>query len=391
MKVREGENVKKVAIFIALMVVFANSTYATLEPKVVNMYSLPFNVEKNHPDVLLIDQSIFSAKDSAYRASNEAPHIDIEGTTTTKKNGSTEFIKFDDVTSLAMLLKKELLPQETESRVAVLEADRNALIQKLGRESADAFVRHYVAESDLQIERLKKDIASYEYKVALDNYNQGRLTEFQLMMANYKFKLAVVSAENAEWTYENALRDLNVSMGLDESLTSYTINSWASAEISLEPLDFYLAGALENRLEVVVNRIEIDNLSLEKELYEGTRALKYDTATQYDYENILLEIDLLKLESEQIKGAIIDEVTKAYNELILSMERHSGLERYASEQFPVFENSELNYKNGWISEVEYLKSEVERMQMEQDLTVSELSILKSFVTFKNLTGSGYLK
>ncbi|MBE0451876.1 MAG: hypothetical protein IBX70_13700 [Clostridia bacterium] len=382
---------KKVAIFIALLVVFSNSTYAALVPRVVNMYSLPFNVEKNHPDVLLMGQTIYSAEYSAYKASAEAPRIDIEGTTVTKKNGESEFIEFDDVTSLAMLLKKELLPQETESRVTVLEAERNALIQKLGRESADAFVRHYVAESDLYIERVKRDIASYEYKVAVDNYDQRRLTEFQLMMANYDYELAVASAENAEWTYENALRDLNVSMGLDESLTSYTVNSWVSAEISLEPLDVYLAGALENRLEIVANRIEIDNLTLEKELYEGTRALKYDASTQYDYENILLEIELLRLESEQIQVTIIDEVTKAYNDLILSMERHSGLEQYASEQFPVFESSDLNYKNGWISEVEYLNNEVERMQLEQDLTVSELSILKSFVAFKNLTGSGYLK
>ena len=92
-------------------------------------------------------------------------------------------------------------------------------------------------------------------------------------------------------------------------------------DVRIQPLEYYLEKALENRLEVIVLEGQIEMTELQISIYEKNRVNETYTNVQKDYNEALRQLENLKAQLEQTKIDIENEIKRAY--IVITKEGYS--------------------------------------------------------------------
>jgi len=256
----------------------------------------------------------------------------------------------------------------------------------------DLYMGLYRSHEDYQIkmetEAFKKDL----YELEMEKFRLGRISEVELMLSEAEMQEAGVDRLEALNQYRTMLETFNQFIHNDNLYEEYTYALEEPQLMDLQGVDFYVARALANRVEMVdvVGKAELEN---EKKVYyesEDGRFLRSELITE-DYEDQLDEVFKAMVALEETEEAITLEIMRAYDEVLIARGDVLTLKETLDEQTQRLENLSLQKDLGYVTESTYreVALSIDNLRMNYNLAVMSYNTTLYRFLFASNTGPAY--
>jgi uncharacterized protein (UPF0335 family) len=230
--------------------------------------------------------------------------------------GMDFFISYPDDVQMLLTMQKEFMPfvQRFGWQMSLKEKEltENALILAL----RDLYLGLYSTSKNCDILEKKLELENKKYNANKIRFENGLISEIESEESQYQFLKAQKNLESAKRDFENMRRNFNSFLGVPID-TEYDelLFEELKRDVRIQPLEYYLEKALENRLEVIVLEGQIEMTELQISIYEKNRVNETYTNVQKDYNEALRQLENLKAQLEQTKIDIENEIKSAYIEI----------------------------------------------------------------------------
>lgn len=230
--------------------------------------------------------------------------------------GMDFFISYPDDVQMLLTMQKEFMPfvQRFGWQMSLKEKEltENALVLAL----RDLYLGLYSTSKNCDILEKKLELENKKYNANKIRFENGLISEIESEESQYQFLKAQKNLESAKRDFENMRRNFNSFLGVPID-TEYDelLFEELKRDVRIQPLEYYLEKALENRLEVIVLEGQIEMTELQISIYEKNRVNETYTNVQKDYNEALRQLENLKAQLEQTKIDIENEIKSAYIEI----------------------------------------------------------------------------
>jgi hypothetical protein len=256
----------------------------------------------------------------------------------------------------------------------------------------DLYMGLFRAYEDYRIKGETLALKEASYALDQEKYRLGRIPEVDLMAAEVEMREAGVARIEALNQYRTMLETFNQFIHNDDPYEEYTYTLEEPRLMTLEPVDFYVARALANRVEMVdvLGRVALEN---DKKTYyesEDGRFLRSEVLTE-DYEDQLDEVFKVMVELEQTREAITLEILKAYDQVLIARGDVLSLQATLAEQEGRLENLKLQQDLGYVTQTTYqeVALSIENLRMNYHLAVMSYNSTLYRFLFASSTGPAY--
>lgn len=230
--------------------------------------------------------------------------------------GMDFFISYPDDVQMLLTMQKEFMPfvQRFGWQMSLKEKEltENALVLAL----RDLYLGLYSTSKNCDILEKKLELENKKYNANKIRFENGLISEIESEESQYQFLKAQKNLESAKRDFLNMRRNFNSFLGVPID-TEYDelLFEELKRDVRIQPLEYYLEKALENRLEVIVLEGQIEMTELQISIYEKNRVNETYTNVQKDYNEALRQLENLKAQLEQTKIDIENEIKSAYIEI----------------------------------------------------------------------------
>ena len=230
--------------------------------------------------------------------------------------GMDFFISYPDDVQMLLTMQKEFMPfvQRFGWQMSLKEKEltENALVLAL----RDLYLGLYSTSKNCDILEKKLELENKKYNANKIRFENGLISEIESEESQYQFLKAQKNLESAKRDFENMRRNFNSFLGVPID-TEYDelLFEELKRDVRIQPLEYYLEKALENRLEVIVLEGQIEMTELQISIYEKNRVNETYTKVRKDYNEALRQLENLKAQLEQTKIDIENEIKSAYIEI----------------------------------------------------------------------------
>lgn len=255
------------------------------------------------------------AKVQLDKAELAASKIDINGYTY-YRDDVCYFVPYNEYAKVNQTRQKLLTPKQA---LINYQNSHNSLLiarYKLITDLRNLYIALYTADAECKLKQQK--LKQTENKNALNVIKnaQGLITKLQLEESQYNLEKAQKDLAAVERTRDNAARNLNYQMGVPNNTGYAVILDETEKSKELQPVEFYMGKALENRAEVISLK---DNISLkelgisiwdENDFYRRYKKAYPNIAK--DHEALESDLGIMRVQLEKTELDIENEIKQAY-------------------------------------------------------------------------------
>jgi outer membrane protein TolC len=229
------------------------------------------------------------------------------------------------------------------------------------------------SDKDIEIVKRKFELAQNKHSINQLKYEQGLIIMQELDESEFELLKAEKAVDEANRNRENMVRSLNSMLGVEISTVYETVKfDELSRELTFKPLEYYLEKALNERLEIKNIEEELRLKELKKSIFTGSRLFGKSYSLEEQYEDLELEIEVLKVKLEKAKYDIENEIKKAYiaiNEDLHSLESTTETIKM---QRRTLDKLKTQYERGFIPKI---------LLDEMEIGIDELENAKELVIY----------
>jgi outer membrane protein TolC len=304
----------------------------------------------------------------------------IQNTKNLKTDGMTYnfggrefFFEFDDYLKLDLSVMKEHMPEELKYYWAMIGKNKAVTEKALALGLRDLYLGLMKSDKDIEIVKRKFELAQNKHSINQLKYEQGLIIMQELDESEFELLKAEKAVDEANRNRENMVRSLNSMLGVEISTVYETVKfDELSRELTFKPLEYYLEKALNERLEIKNIEEELRLKELKKSIFTGSRLFGKSYSLEEQYEDLELEIEVLKVKLEKAKYDIENEIKKAYiaiNEDLHSLESTTETIKM---QRRTLDKLKTQYERGFIPKI---------LLDEMEIGIDELENAKELVIY----------
>jgi outer membrane protein TolC len=304
----------------------------------------------------------------------------IQNTKNLKTDGMTYnfggrefFFEFDDYLKLDLTVMKEHMPEELKYYWAMIGKNKAVTEKALALGLRDLYLGLMKSDKDIEIVKRKFELAQNKHSINQLKYEQGLIIMQELDESEFELLKAEKAVDEANRNRENMVRSLNSMLGVEISTVYETVKfDELSRELTFKPLEYYLEKALNERLEIKNIEEELRLKELKKSIFTGSRLFGKSYSLEEQYEDLELEIEVLKVKLEKAKYDIENEIKKAYiaiNEDLHSLESTTETIKM---QRRTLDKLKTQYERGFIPKI---------LLDEMEIGIDELENAKELVIY----------
>jgi hypothetical protein len=304
----------------------------------------------------------------------------IQNTKNLKTDGMTYnfggrefFFEFDDYLKLDLTVMKEHMPEELKYYWAMIGKNKAVTEKALALGLRDLYLGLMKSDKDIEIVKRKFELAQNKHSINQLKYEQGLIIMQELDESEFELLKAEKAVDEANRNRENMVRSLNSMLEVEISTVYETVKfDELSRELTFKPLEYYLEKALNERLEIKNIEEELRLKELKKSIFTGSRLFGKSYSLEEQYEDLELEIEVLKVKLEKAKYDIENEIKKAYiaiNEDLHSLESTTETIKM---QRRTLDKLKTQYERGFIPKI---------LLDEMEIGIDELENAKELVIY----------
>ncbi|WP_265446390.1 TolC family protein [Acetivibrio straminisolvens] len=263
--------------------------------------------------------------------------------------------------NIQVLLTKqtELLPLQMKFYWKMTDNGRIVTEKALSLGLRDLYLGFMKADMDYQLSMEKLKLQEKKYNTAKLKAQDGLISGIQLEEAEYDYLKAKKDVEKNKRSRENMQRTVNSYIGVPiDTAYDKVLYSELTRNLTLNPVEFYIEKALENRLEItsLIEEIKIKEQHLE--ILGKGRAKDIYPDIRNEYEDVSLEIETLQVRLDKVKYDVENNIKSAYIDVIKEKDNMDILLQTLNMQKRNFEKLKAQHKQGLIPEMILLEVEL---------------------------------
>ncbi|TYQ18061.1 UNVERIFIED_CONTAM: outer membrane efflux protein [Acetivibrio alkalicellulosi] len=241
--------------------------------------------------------------------------INTEGTNVSMF-GMDFFHTYSDDIQMYLTMRKELTPATTKYYWDMLNDTKSVTQNALSLGLRDLYLGLLAASRNYDISLRKLGLEEKKFNANKVRLEQGLISQIEFEEAKYHILKAEKDSEGALRALENMKRTLNSFIGapIDNCYEEFLYND-LRRNLRLQPLEYYIEKALEQRMEIKNKEKEIEIKKLEISILEKNRVHETFVRISKQYSDALRELELLNAQLQQAKLDIENEIKSAYIEI----------------------------------------------------------------------------
>jgi len=276
--------------------------------------------------------------------------------------------------NIQVLLTKqaELLPLQMRYYWRMADNGRIVTEKALSLGLRDLYLGFMKSDMDYRLSLEKLELQEKKYNAAKLKAEKGLISGIELEEAEYDYLKAKKDVEKYKRSRENMQRSINSYIGVPiDTAYDKVLFSEYTRNLVVKPLEYYTEAALENRLEIISVAEEIKTKEKHLEILEIGRAKDIYPDIRKEYEDVLLEIETLKVKLEKARYDVENNIKSAYIDVIKEKDNMDNLMATLNMQKRNFERLKARYEQGFIPEtvIEEMELAIEELQNGVNLTV----------------------
>lgn len=266
--------------------------------------------------------------------------------------GMDFFISFPDDIQMLLTMQKEFMPfvQKFGWQMSVKEKEltKTVLILTL----RDLYLGLYSASKNYDISEKKLELEKKKNSANNTRFENGLISRLEFEESQYQFLKAQKDFESVQRDLENMRRNFNSFLGISidteyEEFLFYELKR----NIRIQPLEHYIEKALENRLELIVLKGQIEMAELQISIYEKNRVNETYTKVGKEYNEALRQLEKLEIQLKQAKIDIENEIKSAYIEVKKEGYNLQNLNETLNVQTKNYQRMQSQYKQGLVAKL----------------------------------------
>lgn len=286
--------------------------------------------------------------------------------------GMDFFISYPDDVQMLLTMQKEFMPfvQRFTWQMSLKEKElsENILILTL----RDLYLGLYSTSRNCEILKKKLELEDKKNNANKVRFEHGLISNIELKESRYNYLKAQKAFESAQREFENMKRNFNLFLGVPID-TEYDelLFEELKRDVKIKPIEYYLERALENRLEKTVLESQIEMTEFQISIYEKNRVYETYTKVRKDYNEALRQLENLKIQLEQIKTDIENEIKSAYIEVKKEEYNLQSINDTLNMQLKNYERLQSQFEQGFIAKLvmDEVKIGLEELRNGRDLAM----------------------
>ena len=269
------------------------------------------------------------------------------------KFGKMEFFySFDDYLRLDLTVMKEHMPEELKYYWGMMGNNKTVTEKTLALGLRDLYLGLMKSDKDIEIVNRKFGLAKNKHDINQLKFDQGLITKQDLEESEYEQLKAEKAVDEAIRNRENMMRSLNSMLGVEISTVYETVKfDEFTRDLTFKPLEYYIENALNERLEIKNIEEEIRLKELKKGIFTSSRLFGKSYSLEDQYEDLVLEIEVLKVKLEKTKFDIENEIKKAYIEINEDLHNLESTTETIKMQKRTLDKLKTQYDGGFIAKI----------------------------------------
>lgn len=353
------------SIIISIILLLSSSSFASSEGDIYwNLAAV--RMEQNNNTLLNMIGSEHIAKRQYDEAVENAKDINPDGMLITLF-GEKHYIKFEQQTQMYLTLQKELNPEQMklswEMEKAKGTITRNSMVVGL----RNLYFGLYNADNNRKLARKKYELAQNIYKQDKIRQERGLISDVDFSASEHNLLKAKMAVDASERNYENMLRSFNsyIGVALDTKYNRIIYDEQFN-EARLKPCEEYVKNALGIRLEITGVEKQLSLLERQKNIMDMYPKMLSIPTIREDYDDILLQIDILSLDLESARLNTAKEIEEAYVEVDGAKKNVINMKNMLDIQRNSLDNIEKRYQSGMVSKNMLDQAQISYDEMENN-------------------------
>lgn len=314
------------------------------------------------------ERKMFLNYSSAIR---ETKNLNTDGVTF--KVGKQEyFFEYDDYSKLNVTVAKEHTTAELKYYWDKVGINKTITEKSLSLGLRDLYLGLMKSDKDYGIAQKKLKLAKDKHAINQIKFEQGLITKQDLEESEYEILKAETNIDETKRNRENMVRSLNSMLGVDVS-TEYdtVIFDEFKRDLVLKPLEFYIEKALAERDEIKSVEEELRLKEMKKEIYEKSKLFDKSYSLMEQYEDLELDIEVLKAKLEKAKFDVENDIKKAYIEIKNDLNSLESITDTIKMQKRSLDKLKIQYERGFITKTVISEMElgIEELENSKELVI----------------------
>jgi len=359
--------VKKAALSIILSIILLLSSGAFASSEGDIYWNLAVvRMEKNNNTLLNMIGSEHIAKRQYDEAVTDAKYINPDGMTITLF-GEKHYIKFEQETKMYLTLQKELSPEQMKLSWEMEKAKGTITRNSMTIGLRNLYLGLYSADNNRKLAQKKYELAQNIYKQDKIRLERGLISDIDFLVSEHNLIKAEKAVDAAERNYENMLRSFNSFIGVElETKYNNIIYDEKFDESKLKPCEEYVKKALKIRLEITGIEKQLSLLERQKSIMDRFPKMLSIPTIREDYDDILLQIDILSLGLESARLNTAKEIEEAYVEVDAVKKHVLNIKNMLDIQKNNLDNMKKRYESGMVSKNMLDQAQISYDEMENN-------------------------
>ena len=362
------------------------------------------NVSASESEILTVDSALVSVLNNSadvYKVINEEKHAkwnydeneyDSRGINTEYATftifGQEHKFYFNDATVAMLRLQKEFMPMQYKFMYDMKKMERGIIENSLKNVSRELFLGLYSTYNDTLQKEAELKLANEKYSQDLTKYEQGIITSLDFELSEYEKNKAEKALDKSVRSYENMIRSFEGLSGLELDASTLVTQKQDMTNPLYYDVEVFINKALENRMEIVSLRKQIELKEKELELYSYKNLHINNKDFKKRYETAELDYKKLSVQLEIALADVEGEIRVAYVDIKKEIDSIKGMEILIEQQKDRVEKYRLQYEQGFIPESVVKQMENILMQLENGLYTSKIMFNNKGYKFKAATEIG---
>ncbi|MDQ2086935.1 TolC family protein [Herbivorax sp. ANBcel31] len=266
--------------------------------------------------------------------------------------GMEHFISYPDDVQMMLTMQKKLMPF-TERFGWQMSLKEKELTEKvLDLTLRDLYLGLLSTSRNYDISVKKLELEEKKYNANNIRLENGLISKIDFKESQHQYLKAKKDCDRALRDLENMKRNFNSVLGVSVD-TEYDelLFEELKRDVRIQPLENYIENALENRLEILALEGQIEMTELQISIYEKNRVNETYVRVQKDYSQALRELESLKIQLEQAKIDIENEIKSAYIDVKKEGYNLQSLNDTLNMQTRNYQRMESQYEQGFIAKL----------------------------------------
>ncbi len=274
----------------------------------------------------------------------------------------------DDYQEMELLMQRDYSPVVAKYNWIIAQKNEVLTKSKLIIDLRNRFRDVLSAQNDYKHKQLELDVEKKSYTGALKRFEKGLISVNEKDEAEYAYLQAQYELDASKRNLENTKRKLNELIANPINYTLYdVINLENLIADDFEPVEYFIAKALENRIEIFSINRDIELKNLQASIMRIHNVHEIYRLAKRDYSEIMADLDILKIRLQEEKQKITQEIKSAYNDIKKVEKEIDSFRKQIDIEKRKLKYMEKRYELGSVSLTEYEKAKNNLIVLEDQL------------------------